>query len=104
MRILKNILLDRYDNYNTVTIEYKGKTANLSCGTSDSIELYHDADYIYVYSENTRMPYAGLQVLEKRSMQTVYDHLLQTECDDLNWLLETTRTPSKIRFLLQWWQ
>ena len=92
-----------YTEANWVYLSYKGCNIKLDCGTNDSIEVYQDKEYIYVYCENGRMPYAALSVFNKDTKQCDFDLFYEQHDDELDWLINSTRTPSKIRFLCQWW-
>lgn len=86
------------------TIKAFNRIYSVSPGSDDSITVYHDKDHIYVYCENHRLDYAGLEVFERESGELCHDIFVdQNENGYLNWLLNTSRVPSKIRFLCQWW-
>jgi hypothetical protein len=76
----------------------------IGAGSSDDIHVYTDNESVYVYSENDSLEYASLEVFDKETTEQQNEVFLQSGgCDeDVAWLLNTSRVPSKIRFLLQW--
>jgi len=92
-----------FDENKWVYLSYKGHNIKLDCGTRDSVEVYQDKEYIYVYCENGRMPYASLTVFNKESKECEFDLFYDQHDDDLDWIINSNRTPSKIRFLCQGW-
>lgn len=88
------------------TIEALKQVFTIGAGSGDSIAVYHDKTHVYVYSENSGLGYAGLEVFERETGEQCFDIFLQHDdgSGDLDWLLNTSRVPSKIRFLCQWWQ
>jgi hypothetical protein len=68
--------LRRFDDYtidrrnSAIYIDFRGKEygGNLSAGSNDRIEVFRavgDPNTYYIYSENTGLPYVGLQVVER---------------------------------------
>jgi len=97
-----NYTRNRYDR----TIEALKQVFTIGAGSDDSVAVYHDKTHVYVYSENNWLDYAGLEVFERETGEQCFDMFLQHDdgSGDIDWLLNTSRIPSKIRFLCQWWQ
>ena len=68
--------LRRFDDYtidrrnSAIYINFRGKEygGNLNAGGNDRIDVFRavgDPNTYYIYSENTRMPTVGLQVVER---------------------------------------
>ncbi|ATN93275.1 hypothetical protein [Marinobacter phage PS6] len=87
------------------TIEAFKTLFTIGAGSADSVEVYHDKEHVYVYSENSGLEYAGLEIFERETGEHCFDMFLQSDdgSGDLEWLLNTSRVPSKIRFLSQWY-
>lgn len=87
-------------------LEVLGHTLQVSAGRSDDVYVYHDRESIYVYAENHGLEYAGLEVFDRADGVEAFSIFIQSDDGSGNreWLLRTSRIPSKIRFLCQWWQ
>lgn len=87
------------------TIKALSQTFTIGAGSGDSVSVYHDKTHVYVYTENNRLDYAGLEIFERDTGDNCFDIFLQQDdgSGDIDWLLNTSRVPSKIRFLCQWW-
>ncbi len=101
MRLYQTVFnRDRYER----TITAFKTVFSIGAGADDNIEVYHDKEYIYVYTENTRLEYVGLEVFERGTGEPCFDIFIDSgNSEDVDWLLNGSRTPSKIRFLCQWW-
>jgi len=71
---------------------------------ADDLQVYTDKQSVYVYSENDSLEYVGFEVFDRETTEQQNELFLQSgdSEDDITWLLNGSRTPSKIRFLLQW--
>lgn len=87
------------------TIEALKQVFTIGAGSDDQVSIYHDKEHVFVYTENNRLDYAGLEVFERETGEQCFDMFLQHDdgSGDIEWLLNTSRIPSKIRFLCQWW-
>ena len=101
MRMYKQCF--EYDR-NERTITLLGKTYTVGAGNDDNIEVYTDKKSVYVYSENSSLEYVGFEVFDRETTEQQNELFLQSgdSEDDITWLLNGSRTPSKIRFLMQW--
>ena len=101
MRMYKQCF--EYDR-NERTITLLGKKYTVGAGNGDNIEVYTDKQSVYVYSENDSLEYVGFEVFDRETTEQQNEVFLQSgdSEDDITWLLNGSRTPSKIRFLLQW--
>lgn len=84
--IFDNYTIERpnYMQSGRIHIMYRGKqySGDLNAGADDRIKVFRavgEPNVYYVYSENTRMPYVGLQVMERTStgMETVGEIFFQ---------------------------
>lgn len=98
----QNFTFNRGAYMQSAIIKVHGTTIEVSSGNDDDIYVYSDKGTIYVYSENSSLEYAGLETFNRQTGEREFDIFIQEQCDDLEWLLRTSRTPSKIRFLSQW--
>jgi len=100
MRMYKQCF--EYDR-NERTITLLGKTYTVGAGNDDNIEVYTDKQSVYVYSENDSLEYIGFEVFDRETTEQQNEVFLDSgSSEDVEWLLNGSRTPSKIRFLLQW--
>lgn len=74
----------------------------VGAGNDDDVQVYRDKHNIYVLTENQRFDYIGLERFNRETLDSEFDIFMQEECDDKEWLLNISRVPTKIKFLLQW--
>ena len=101
MRMYKQFFdYDRYDR----TITLFKKCYNIGAGAADDIHVYTDSETVYVYSENNGLGYASLEIFDRDTTEQQNEVFLDSGSseDDIAWLINTSRVPSKIRFLMQW--
>ena len=91
-----------YAEASSVYLIYKGVSVRLDCGINDRIEVYQDKENIYLYHDNKHILYAGLSVYDKKTLECIFE-LFYDNNDNIQWLIDSHRVPSKIRFLCQWW-
>lgn len=86
------------------SLEIFRKTIPIAAGTGDDVSVYYDAQYIYVYSENSGLEYVGLEVFERETGEPVNDVFMNggDSTDDVLWCLSLSYKSRAITFLDQW--
>lgn len=81
-----------------------GQKFTILAGTDDDVTVYHDRDNVYVVAENHRLDYIGLERFNRHTGEREFDIFFQTDdgSGDKDWLLDISRYPTKINFMLQW--
>jgi len=95
-KIVRRMLPDHYGE--SLILKYRGVETPLQAGLSDDVYIYHDKEQIHVLSINYRLEYIGLESFDKTDMGQTGEIFLQS-IDDDKWMLETSRMPTIIRYL-----
>lgn len=85
-------------------LQVHGRALEISSGTDDSVTVFSNSDRIYVYSENNRLDYCGMEVFDRNDGERIGDVFFQSGDmeADIGWCIGLSQKGRAVRFLEQY--